>query len=118
MTDLRRLLGANMKIYRKAHGISQAKLAEKVDTATNYISAIEAGRRFPSIEILDKIAIALQIDTPELFSTKPVQYDAARQNMEEQIWQDIGINLSTYIAKQQASLKKRTKVRSCAKISN
>jgi len=105
MTDLRQLLGSNMRIYRKALGLSQAKLAEKVETATNYIAAIEAGRRFPSIEVLEKIAEALNIDTPELFSMKPVQYETAKQNLEEQVWQDIGQNLSAYISKQVSELK-------------
>ncbi|MCL2802277.1 MAG: helix-turn-helix domain-containing protein [Treponema sp.] len=106
MTDLRQLLGTNMKIYRKSLGFSQEKLAEKVDTATNYIAAIEAGRRFPSISVLEKIALALKIDTPELFSMKPVQYNTVKQNLEEQVWQDIGQNLSAYISKQVSALKK------------
>jgi len=114
MTDLRQLLGTNMKIYRKSHGLSQAKLAEKVDTATNYIAAIEAGRRFPSIEVLDKIAFALKIDTPELFSMKPVKNNTTKQNMEEQVWQDIGDNLSAYISKQLTTLKKN-KIKNCIK---
>ena len=107
MTDLRQLLGTNMKIYRKTLGLSQEKLAEKVDTATNYIAAIEAGRRFPSVKVLEKIAIALKIDTPELFSMKPVQYKNVKQNLEEQIWQDIGQNLSGYISRQISTLKKK-----------
>jgi transcriptional regulator with XRE-family HTH domain len=49
-------------------------LAEKVNTATNYISAIEAGRRFPSVEMLKRIALALEIDTPKLFVMETVQY--------------------------------------------
>jgi len=106
MTDLRQLLGANMKIYRKALGLSQEKLAEKVETATNYIAAIEAGRRFPSISVLEKIAIALKVDTPELFSMKPVQYKTAKQNLEKQVWQDIGQNLSVFISKQISAIKK------------
>ena len=106
MTDLKQLLGTNMKTYRKTLGFSQAKLAEKVDTATNYIAAIEAGRRFPSIEVLEKIALALKIDTPELFSMKPVQYNTVKQSLEKQVWQDIGQNLSTYITQQISVLKK------------
>jgi len=106
MTDLRQLLGANIKIYRGFCGLSQSKLAERVDTSTNYIAAIEAGRRFPSVEILDKIASSLEIDTPELFSMKPIQYDRAKKDLEEQVWQDIGENLSTYISKRLTTLKK------------
>jgi len=107
MTNLRQLLGSNIKIYRNACGLSQSKLAEKVDTATNYISAIEAGRRFPSVEVLEKIALALKIDTPELFSTKNVHLFATRQEVEEQIWLNIGQNLSNYISKNLSDLKKQ-----------
>ena len=51
-------------------GISQAKLAEKVNTSTHYIGMIESKKKFPSPEMLERIALALEIDAPELFSTK------------------------------------------------
>ena len=105
MTNLRQLVGSNIKIYRKARCLSQSKLAEYADTATNYISAIEAGRRFPSVEILEKIAAALTIDTPELFSMKPIQYDAEKNKLEEQVWQSIGRNISHYISRNLKTLK-------------
>jgi len=107
MTNLRQLLGSNIKIYRNACGLSQSKLAERVDTATNYISAIEAGRRFPSVEILEKIALALKIDTPELFSTKNISLFAAKRELEEQIWLNVEKNLSNYISKNLLDLKKQ-----------
>jgi transcriptional regulator with XRE-family HTH domain len=56
-----------MKAYRKALGLSQAKLAEKVDTSTHYIGMIETKNNFPSPEMLDRIAAALEIDTIDLF---------------------------------------------------
>jgi len=108
MTNLRQLLGNNIKIYRNACGLSQSKLAEKADTATNYISAIESGRRFPSVEMLEKIAFVLGIDTPELFSIKPVQFDSTKKELEEKIWQNIGQNISNYISKNLNDLKKNT----------
>ncbi|MCL2762150.1 MAG: helix-turn-helix domain-containing protein [Treponema sp.] len=107
MTDLRQLLGSNIKIYRNTCGISQSKLAERVNTATNYIAAIEAGRRFPSVEILEKIASALEIDAPELFAMKNVQYFIKKKELETEIWQNIGQNLSSYITKNLADLKKQ-----------
>ena len=107
MTDLRELLGANIKIYRKTQGLSQAKLAERVDTATNYISAIEAGRRFPSVSMLEKIAIALDIDTTELFSKKTTKTFQSKRKHEEQIWLSIGKNLSNFISKNIRELKKQ-----------
>ena len=107
MTNLRQLLGSNIKIYRKASGLSQSKLAEKADTATNYISAIEAGRRFPSVEMLEKIAFVLGIDTPELFSMKPEQFETVKNELEEKVWLNIGENISNYISKNLEGRKKR-----------
>jgi len=62
-------LAKNMKAYRSALGLSQSKLAEKVDTSTHYIGMIETKNNFPSPEMLERIAAALGIDTVDLFST-------------------------------------------------
>jgi transcriptional regulator with XRE-family HTH domain len=67
MTDIRDLLAQNIKKYRSALGFSQAKLAEKVGTSTNYIGLLEIKRKFPSPEMMERIASALGIDTTELF---------------------------------------------------
>jgi len=107
MTDISQLLGANIKYYRKSCSLTQEKLAEKVNTATNYISAIEAGRRFPSVEMLKKIAFALEIDTPKLFVMENMPLDTVRKELEEQIWTDVGQNLSDYVEKKRAALKKQ-----------
>jgi len=109
MTDITQLLGANIKYYRKSCSLTQEKLAEKVNTATNYISAIEAGRRFPSVKMLKKIAFALEIDTPELFVMENVPLDTMKKDLEEQIWLEIGQSLSDYIAKRLAVLKKQNR---------
>jgi transcriptional regulator with XRE-family HTH domain len=68
MTNIRDLLAKNMKAYRNAPGLSEAKLAEKVDTGTHYIGMIETKNNFPSPEMLERIAAALGIDTLDLFS--------------------------------------------------
>ena len=107
MTNLRHLLGANIKIYRKARGLSQEKLAEKAETATNYISAIEAGRRFPSVEMMERLATVLGVDTPELFSMKPIQYDRARKDLEEQAWLEIEKTISNFISDSVIKLKRQ-----------
>ena len=43
------------------------KLAEYCDTATSYIGDIEIGRRFPSIELIEKIANILRIEPYHFF---------------------------------------------------
>jgi len=68
MTNLRKVLASNMKFYRKKLGISQAALAEKADITDNYIALIETGKRFPSVNMLERIAEVLEKDTLDLFS--------------------------------------------------
>ena len=70
MTNIRDILARNMKAYRSALGLSQAKLADKADTSTHYIGMIETKNNFPSPEMLERIAAALGIDTLDLFSAE------------------------------------------------
>jgi transcriptional regulator with XRE-family HTH domain len=68
MTNIREILAKNMKAYRNALGLSQAKLAEKMNTSTHYIGMIETKNNFPSPEMLERIAASLGVDTLDLFS--------------------------------------------------
>lgn len=43
------------------------KLAEYCDSSASYIGTIEIGIRFPSVEMIEKIASALQIEPHLLF---------------------------------------------------
>ena len=70
MTNIRDVLARNMKAYRNVMGLTQSKLAEKVDTSTHYIGMIETKKNFPSPEMLERIAAALGIDTIDLFSVE------------------------------------------------
>ena len=82
MTNLRALLSHNIKKRREKLGISQAKLAEKIDTSTNYIAQIEQQNKFPSVEMLERIAAALEFDSSELFSVGPFPIEAIQQFQE------------------------------------
>jgi transcriptional regulator with XRE-family HTH domain len=70
MTNIRDVLAKNMRAYRIALGFTQAQLAEKVNTSTHYIGMIETRNKFPSPEMLERIAAALEIDTIDLFTTE------------------------------------------------
>jgi transcriptional regulator with XRE-family HTH domain len=68
----------NLREYRKERGISQAILAEKCETSTSYIGQIEIGNRFPSLEMIERMAVALHVkpylffcDTDENTEDKP-----------------------------------------------
>jgi len=70
MTSLRSVLAFNMKLQRQVLGVSQKRLAARVGTSTHYIGMIESEKKFPTPEMLERIAAALDIDAPALFSTK------------------------------------------------
>ena len=71
MTNLKQLLALNIKQHRKKQGFTQASLAEKANASTQYIAMIELGRKFPSLDLLERIATALEIDNLDLFSPPP-----------------------------------------------
>lgn len=68
MTNIRVVLASNLKQFRQARGWSQAFLAEKAETSTNYIGMLENTVKFPSSEMIQKLAFALGIDPTDLFS--------------------------------------------------
>jgi transcriptional regulator with XRE-family HTH domain len=62
----------NLKAYRKSRGISQTQLAELCDSSTGYIGEIECGKRFPSVNMIERIAGALEIESWHLFKNEPI----------------------------------------------
>lgn len=65
--DIVKVFGKNVKRYRQALGISQETFAEKCGLHRTYISAIECYRRSISLENIQRIADALEIETYKLF---------------------------------------------------
>ena len=57
-----KLVGKNVRKYRKLRNLSQEKLSELVNVTTDYISLIELGKRVPSLKRLYKIAEILDIE--------------------------------------------------------
>ncbi|MDR0598811.1 MAG: helix-turn-helix transcriptional regulator [Treponema sp.] len=90
-------MAQNIKRYRSALGFSQAELAEKVDTSTNYIGLLEIKRRFPSPEMMERLAAALGIDTTELFYKELTARDTIRTYRKAAI-EDIQKAISRIIA--------------------
>ena len=64
-SDLRAILGENLKKYRTFKGFSQAKLAEILDISPNFISDIETGKRWLSSDTLVNLAEALNVEVHE-----------------------------------------------------
>lgn len=65
--DIVKVFGANVKKYRSKIGLSQEALAEKSGLHRTYISAVERCRRSISLENIQRIADALEVETYRLF---------------------------------------------------
>ena len=99
MNRLQSCLAKNMKLYRKKEGLSQAALAEKAGTAPNYIALIEVGKNFPSLQMLEKIASALNVDCLDLFDKKSLELidsDNLRKQIISSISEVINENFEKY----------------------
>ena len=71
-SDLRAILGSNIKKHRTIKGYSQAKLAEILDLSPNFISEIETGKRWLSSDTLVNLAEALNVETYEFLLPQQV----------------------------------------------
>ncbi len=59
-------IGKNIKFYRTKKGISQEELGDAVYVSAKYISSLETGAKFPSLELLILIANALDVSSDDL----------------------------------------------------
>lgn len=57
--DIRERLSLNMRRLRQSKDWSQEELAHQAGLHRTYISDLERGARNPSIEVVDKLAVAL-----------------------------------------------------------
>lgn len=64
--DIIKVFGVNVKYYRQRIGLSQEAFAEKCGMHRTYISAIECFRRSISLENIQRIADALDIEAYKL----------------------------------------------------
>lgn len=65
--DLKRLFGTAIKSKRSELGISQEELADRAGLHRTYISDVERGVRNPSLESIEKLAVALDLSVSRLF---------------------------------------------------
>ena len=68
--DILKVFGTNVRFYRTQKGVSQEKFGEMCNLHRTYISDIERFNRSISLENIQKIADALEIDTYKLFIEK------------------------------------------------
>jgi len=60
--DLQRTLGANLRAYRKARGLSQEAFADVLGFHRTYMGGLERGERNLTLKNVEKIAGRLDMD--------------------------------------------------------
>ena len=86
--NIREILALNIKEYRRKCGFTQEKLAENAGISANYLSMVEISRKFPTPEMLERLAMALNIQTFQLFDPS-ITSDGAILHLERAIIDNI-----------------------------
>lgn len=79
MANIREILAKNMRETRQRLGMTQSQLAERADISTNFVAMIELKHKFPSPEILDRIAAALGVEAAALFASSATTEDTMKK---------------------------------------
>jgi transcriptional regulator with XRE-family HTH domain len=86
MKTTKELLGARVKELRKARGLSQDQLAEMIGIEPKHVSRIEVGKSYPTLDRLERIAIALDVPMKTFFDFMHLENDTERlRNIDEMI---------------------------------
>ena len=60
------MLARNLRIYRHERGLSQEELAHRAEIDRTYVSALERCVYGVSIDVLDRLAVALSVEAADL----------------------------------------------------
>lgn len=82
---IEKLIGHSIARIRKDRELTQAQLAEMIDTTVETISRLERGVSIPSLKTLLKISRALHIPIKELLDVETTQVKRASVNESEKL---------------------------------
>lgn len=68
---LRVIVGANIRRAREARGLPQDELAYRAEVHVTYLSGVETGKRNITMNVLERIALALGVAETELVRRLP-----------------------------------------------
>jgi len=121
MKGLREILATNLREHRRRLAISQPELAERADLSTHYVSMIEVSRKFPTPEVLERLAVALEIANHELFSV-PSSPEKAIERLHNEVVTSIkqeirdAVKLAIAEERQETHIKQYNNVKSSKKV--
>ncbi|MCL4167675.1 UNVERIFIED_CONTAM: hypothetical protein GTU68_005874 [Idotea baltica] len=66
--DVRHRVSRNIQRIRHSKGLSQEDVAHAAEVHQTYLSGVEGAKRNPSIQVLERLAVALGVDISEFFA--------------------------------------------------
>lgn len=104
MGNIKTVLAKNMKAARERLGYSQSKLAELAGVSVPFIGEIEIARKSPSLENVQNIAEALDMQVYQLFveeeqrevMSKQKTFAALRKELQEKVLADIDATIRRF----------------------
>jgi len=93
MTSIREIFAHNLKKKRQNCGFSQAKLAEMVSVSTHHVAMMEIARHNPTLDLVERMANALNIEIYELF-INPL----SPQEEMEHLYKDVAKNIEQIVS--------------------
>jgi transcriptional regulator with XRE-family HTH domain len=101
MAQPRDIFARNLKENRRRCGLSQEKLAERVNVSTHHIAMIELARNFPTSELMERIASVLNVKIQELFAESHSPHEEWKQ-LRREIRDDMKQLLDEFVKKTNA----------------
>jgi len=98
----------NLREIRRNCGFTQVELAEKAAISTNYLAMVEIARYIPRVEIIERLANAMNVEIYELFLL-PVSPANELKNKSEAIASDLEEIVMKAVDKAFAKERKRKK---------
>jgi transcriptional regulator with XRE-family HTH domain len=69
------LFGSRIRSIREAANLSRESAAERAGTGANYLGEVERGEKFPTLEMIERIATALDVSPSALFEYEAEEID-------------------------------------------
>ena len=69
------LFGSRIRSIREAADLSRETAAERAGTGANYLGEVERGEKFPTLEMIERIATALEVSPSAFFEYEAEEID-------------------------------------------
>ena len=77
-------IGSTIRDFRLQRGMSQGDIEKRTGLLRCYLSRVENGHTVPSLETLQKIARALELQLSEFFAESPVSREVSSLRLSEE----------------------------------